>query len=296
MTYSIGFGRYGPAEGVLTGFYGGGGAGGDPDGDPTPIFYGDLVIDSVTVAENIHVLDSVTGSSTALVKIVWTHPSVGFDEQLLNMVGEYLVSYRGGSTSFTPEASTREAEMTLTGLQVGLPIVIRVRAKTNAGALGPFHNIALITEYDRDAPPTPTTPSLYGTVRGVQAEWDGGFQDNAPRPPDFYYVRAEYSATVDFADVILGGQLTQAGTTAATLAFGTGKFRAYARFVAVDRSGNQSDPSPVVYIDSAQIVNADLTDDIIDSRLLGTFAVQQENVADFALTVRKLVSLRHQLY
>ena len=292
MTYSIGFGRYGPAEGVLVGTS----TGGLPydTGSPPPIFYGDLVITSLQTSSVV--VQDPAGHQTAEVTLSWSTPSAGFDERLLNQVGSYYVSFATGTGSYTPEAVVFAPETVLAGLPVGLPIVVRVRAKTNAGAYGPYHSAALITAYDTAPPPTPSPPGLYGTVRGVQATWDGTFEGGAARPTDLLYIQVEYSATVGFDSVIKGGTLAAAGTSVASLAFGNSPFRAYARLRAVDRAGNVSAPSAVVYVDSARIAALDLDDHAVDSRVLAPSAVQTANVADFALTVVKLKSLQHALY
>lgn len=150
-------------------------------------------------------------------------------------------------------------------------LAIRVRARTGAGVYGPYTYAVVETAKDTTPPPTPAGVGGRPLVKAVAFSWDGTFLDGAPRPPDLAYVALEVligTEWVRMGQLLEAGELVVGTRTALTV---TG------RFISVDLVGNvQTVPSAEVTLAPGQ--------------------VEEIDIADLSLTVRKFNTVQHLIY
>ena len=135
-------------------------------------------------------------------------------------------------------------------------------------------------------PSRPDTPDLTPIIDGISVAWNGTFVD--PRPLDFLHVRVYVSgASADFihGPSNLIGVLAEAGSLPVTQLSGP----QWARFVAVNTSGKESEPSftagPATPL---AVVATDVIDGIITDLKLAAGAVTEAKLAASAVTVTKI--------
>lgn len=126
-------------------------------------------------------------------------------------------------------------------------------------------------------PPAPTSFAVLPVPGGLKVRWFGYFIDDAVPPMDFTRVEVHASQEDGFdalsADTLRHSFETPRGGEV-VIALAPGVW--YVRLVSRTQSGKASPPS---------------------EQVAGTASlIQADDVADFALTVKKFQSLRHQLY
>lgn len=126
-------------------------------------------------------------------------------------------------------------------------------------------------------PPAPASFTVLPVAGGLKVRWFGYFVDDLIVPMDFTRVEV-HASQVDGFDALTADTLQTSFETPrggeVTLSLAPGVW--YVRLVSRTQSGKASPPS---------------------EQVAGTAAlIQSQDIADFALTVTKFQSLRHQLY
>lgn len=247
------------------------------------------------------VLDNYQGSYVSIVRATWDPIVADTSETAdsdVSPVTDYLCSYAYANEGWSREGGTGGVNaFTTHAVPTGAEVTVRVRARRESGAVGPYTTATIVTSRDETPPPRPSAPTVIGTVRGVSVGWNGLFVQpdgtgSAPRPADFAYVIAEVSTTSDFAVIVKGGVLSEAGQTAVTRLTDGTPFTAYARLVAVDHSGNRSALSAVTTGGSiAGLVDKDLADAAVTAQKILDGAVSTLKLADNAVVGAKLADL-----
>lgn len=251
---------------------------------PTTLALGALSL-STTTERDVH------GRITASVRAEWAPPPQGEHPTDPHGVGSYEISYTTlVGTGWTPNQATEVRDVTIRGLPVAADVIVRVRAKTNAGTLGPWEQASIRTRADTVPPPVPSAPGIEGTLRGAAFTWDGLFAGGVLPPSDYQYVEAQFSLDPAFppsASRIAGEKLFAAGSTA-VYQLGTPPFVVHARLRSMDNSGNLSDWSAVTSGSGIQVIPADIGQGAVTTAALAEAAVTAQKILDSAVSTFKL--------
>lgn len=165
---------------------------------------------------------------------------------------------------------------------------VRVRAVGRNERRGPFTPTqTILVDPDQEPPPPPTTPVLSTRLGVIQAYWDGLAAGSLPMPLDFDHIQVWMSAdpVEDFERI---DTLYREGS--AVVPNQPYNELRYFYFVAVDRSGNESEPSGVQSIATDQLVPTDVTPGSIGYELLEEGAVRDDILADDAVRNRHVAA------
>lgn len=135
-------------------------------------------------------------------------------------------------------------------------------------------------------PPRPNTPDVVPLMAGVGVEWNGDFSTGT-RPLDFSHLNVYASGAGEnfiSGPTNLVGTLTNAGTVPVAPVTGT----YWARFVAVNTSGEESEPSFTASGTATPVVADEVLDGIITEVKLATDAVTAAKIAAGAVTETKV--------
>lgn len=148
-------------------------------------------------------------------------------------------------------------KVTLTALSAGTKYALKFRSRS-ATDISPWSRVFyLLTMTDLTPPDVPDGPILTTKLGAITIEWDGKLMGGDP-PLDFQYIEIHRYVTSGFAptEATLVDTMRTAGITAQSdLAYDTPY---YYKFVAVDYSGNRSNPSAEATVTPARLVDTDL--------------------------------------
>lgn len=149
--------------------------------------------------------------------------------------------------------------------------------------------VAVFVDRDAEAPDVPSAPILDSRLGVVRLTWDGLSEFGTPMPSDFNYVTVWMSETASEDD---GWEpvdtLYRQGVSAIPdLPYDT---EFYFRLTAIDRSGNESEPSAMGSISVQQLVPGDITPGSIGYELLAEGAVRDDILADDAVRNRHVAA------
>lgn len=135
----------------------------------------------------------------------------------------------------------------------------RVAAMSTEGIWSGSAQASYITmEIDEIAPFQPTTPIVTAYLMTIKVMWDGlGYSPSGVTtnmPPDFSHVEVHGGTSPDFLQMSRLGNINEVGFYTAV---GLVNETRYYRFVAVDVSGNKSNPSAAQSITPQRLVDAD---------------------------------------
>lgn len=200
--------------------------------------------------------------------VTWTPPSENADATPLEDLAYHLVSYALTATPSATDWKTAEvantASATIRDLPPGAPFVVRVSAVDSAPNQGAWAESPAVTlDVDVTPPPVPSTPDATARLGQVTVAWDGTNQSGAPAAPDFDHVEihiSELSGFVPDASTLIDRLPGPGLRVISDLPYGETR---YIRLVAVDRSGNASDPSTQTAVVVTPLVNTDVIGEII---------------------------------
>lgn len=149
--------------------------------------------------------------------------------------------------------------------------------------------VAVFVDRDAEAPDVPSAPILDSRLGVVRLTWDGLSEFGTPMPSDFNFVTVWMSETASEDD---GWEpvdtLYRQGVSAIPdLPYDT---EFYFRLTAIDRSGNESEPSAMGSISVQQLVPGDITPGSIGYELLAEGAVRDDILADDAVRNRHVAA------
>lgn len=122
--------------------------------------------------------------------------------------------------------------------------------------------VTMTMTQDTTPPPPPSAPIVTTGFRIVTVEWDGLTEDGTDMPADFSRVRVYLAATEDMADAVLAGSLSYPGTwNSETMA---ADVPVWVTMTAVDRVGNESDPTDPVSVTPRALVSDEDIQDALD--------------------------------
>lgn len=125
----------------------------------------------------------------------------------------------------------------------------KIRARDNVGNLSGFSDPVTVTmAQDVTAPPAPSQPILLTRNGVLEARWDGLDVNGDPMPGDLDLIQVHRSQVSGFTPEATDtdtavASMSSAGTVLVSASFNPGDTW-YVRFLAIDHSGNVSDPSP----------------------------------------------------
>ncbi len=170
-------------------------------------------------------------------------------------------------------------------------IEVRIQAFDRWGNAGVWSQwVVTRTGKDGTPPPPPSPPVVDNYLGLLRVEWAGGAAGGQPMPPDLAHVEVHVAAVANFAagEATLVGSMTVAGPVFTESAYGQTR---YAKLVAVDTSGNRSQPSAEVTGVSQPVVAADIFDGAVGSAKLADLAVTTAKINDLAVNSAKIGSL-----
>lgn len=220
----------------------------------------------VTVSSVAYTTDQ--NVTLAAVTVQWDAVTFNSDGTGLTDLGYYVLYWRYQSTSMQPVLAlvswtavgpTNDLFANFSGVRPGTWIDVKVGAVDAMGNSSGWSTIVQhLTASDSVAPPTPSTPLMTALISAVRIEWDGLGSIGQAMPADFSHVEVHVSTVNNFTpststlyDTILG---------AAAIGYTKGAYGVtqYARFIAVDTSGNKSAASAVASAIPRQILNPDV--------------------------------------
>ncbi|WP_066373990.1 fibronectin type III domain-containing protein [Herbidospora mongoliensis] len=169
---------------------------------------------------------------------------------------------------------------TYSPLSVGFTYAFKVRA-VSEGTKGVFSDtLAVLIPNDVTPPPVPTTPTLSTRLGIIYVTWDGQGLNPAPgpMPVDFDHAKIFMTDGVDPAIEIgafrIGGSYVVAGQP-------YGEDRTF-HLTAVDRAGNESDPSDEATIATVPLVDTDLIGQVVSGANIvdGSLVAAEKIVAE----------------
>ncbi|MGP5484361.1 hypothetical protein ACTXMZ_15400, partial [Brachybacterium alimentarium] len=140
----------------------------------------------------------------------------------------------------------------------------RVRAIAEAsGREGEWSRpVTMTMTQDTTPPPPPSDPVVSTGFRIVTVEWDGLTEDGTDMPSDFSRVRIYLAETENMDDASLAGSLSYPGSwNSETM---PADVPVWVTMTAVDRVGNESDPTPAVEITPRALVSDEDIQDALD--------------------------------
>ncbi|MFT4288179.1 hypothetical protein [Nocardioides sp.] len=243
---------------AVTGGASAGGTGGQPYPGPDSRLPAQVL---GLVASSDAYLDAL-GDAHARVALDWADVTTD-DEGVLLSIRGYEVWRRIGVGQWTKVTDVVESGVELSPLPINQTQQYRVRAVSMDYVLGPFSEVeGITTAWDTIPPPTPSTPVLSESMGIITVAWDGRDEHGLGMPLDFDHCRVTFD----------GDQVGRVGT-------GTGEDTAVfadrpydvpiqVRLIAVDRSGNASDPSASATVTPRRIVEDNIGDGAITAALL----------------------------
>ncbi|MGI5161383.1 hypothetical protein [Microbispora sp. CA-102843] len=246
------------AAGILDGGIASGGTGGAPAPDATGRV--PAAPEGLIVAGDAYI--GPDGYARGIITATWSPVVADVNGVAINVDGYQVFARRNGTTQESGQITVTDGAGTIASyapLQTRTDYAIKVRAVAN-GTPGEFS-----TEYvvyvpdDLTPPPVPTAPTLATRLGIIYVTWDGQGVGSG-MPADFDRVRVWMSADggVSWEDV---GSLTVTG--ALVVAGEPYNEERLFRLTAVDRSGNESDPSASASIATVPLVDTDIIGQII---------------------------------
>lgn len=149
--------------------------------------------------------------------------------------------------------------------------------------------VPVLVERDGTPPDIPSTPIMDSRLGVVRATWDGLSAFGTPMSLDFDYVTVWMSQTASEEDgwEPVDTLYRQGVSVIPDLDYDV---TYYFRFTAVDRSGNESDPSQLASISVQQLVPGDITPGSIGYELLAEGAVRDDILAEDAVRNRHIAA------
>jgi len=253
----------------------------------------------ITGATSIAFLDGTRGVRAA-VEVAWIPPTVNTDGSILTDLAGYTVQFALASSAdaFNAAATVNNsgAESAVFDAPANETILIRVRAfdqhgNTSDWSAPPY---PYTTAADDTPPPVPSAAVVSEYLGTVRITWDGLTADGTNMRVstiDFDHVEVHISTGSLFtpSDATLLGFLYDRGSMVQTdLPYAVTQ---YARFVAVDWSGNKSDPSAQGSATPAPVVSADVFDGAIGTAKLADAAITTAKINDLAVNNAKIGDL-----
>lgn len=261
-------------------------------------------VDSATV-------ERLDGSIAAVATVSWPQVTQNADGTIYDDAGNYFVSWRslGGLDGRAPvspwtlEVVARTESAYVEEVEPGSYFQARVRTQDSSGNTSGYTLSPIVQVVEDTTPPLkPTAPTLTPSLGVIRAVWDGladvGNGTTAPMSADLRHVEVHVSDVGGFepSAATLYDALTNPGTS--PIVDRNYDALTYVRFVAVDRTGNRSDPSAEVSAQPERVVSQDLVDEIIsnekivngaiDTAKIALGAVSADRIADLAVTVEKI--------
>jgi hypothetical protein len=253
----------------------------------------------VLSADSIAFLDGTLGVRAA-VTVAWEPPVLNVDGTVITDLDHFNVQF---ALATSPDvwnagitANSGTADHATFTAPAGQTITIRVNAVDRNGNTSVWSDPPYpITTSDDDIPPPVPSDAVVSEFLGtVRISWDGLTADGAimyEAAIDFDHIEVHLSPGSLFTpdDSTLVGRMYGLGTfTVTDLPYGVEQF---ARFVAVDWSGNRSDPSGQGSATPAQVVEDDVFDGAIGTAKLQDAAIVTAKIANLAVNDAKIGSL-----
>lgn len=227
--------------------------------------------------------DPTTGTQYAQATATWMPVTTDVDGTPVGELKGYRIQWRQAELSaaiFEVDAGAGATMVSWSPIVPGTEIEARIAAYDrwdNYSTWSPWTYV--MAGVDETAPSRPTGVSA-GNYNGLyRSGWDGSFA-GAARPADLSYVEVHLSSLNGFVpdeddlDATLVGTLFAPGYVYTDIDRAPYGQTRYMRMVAVDTSGNRSEPSVQVSAATGQVVSSDLFDGIIDdSRLMADVAI-----------------------
>lgn len=206
-----------------------------------------LIVTGLTAAITYGVDDN---STLPYANVTWNWAAVTIanpDDLDADPVVDYMFGYATTSDPNAPVvfSSTGGARTAIVrNLPINISVVGKVYAVTAKGAKGPTASLVVTITKDNVAPPQPSTPIMAAGLKQVSVTYDGKTSTAAAMPSDFKYVEVHIGTANNFTPsaATLFGVLS--GGMTLIVPADNNYSPIYARFKAVDTSGNiQPTPS-----------------------------------------------------
>lgn len=272
----------------VTGGSGGspGGGGGQPGEDTRrPAAPENLLLATATY---INQMGEARGQITAS----WSEVDRASDGTEMSMSGyEVWVRRAAANEQFERMATTdsqTDVDATMSPFEIEETYEVRVRAIGRNNRAGLFSAVqAIVVQRDETPPPPPSDPQLSTRLGTIRVFWDGLDEIGVQMPIDFDYVRVHMADSPAGPFEVVDNLYREGVAVVVNQPYGQDRFF---RFTALDRSGNESDPSGVQSIATEQLVPGDVTPGSIGYELLEEGAVRDDILADEAVRNRHIAA------
>lgn len=172
--------------------------------------------------------------------------------------------------------------------EVGEAYEVKVRAIARNDRASAFTEAQqVVPAPDSTAPPVPSDPQVSTRLGVINVYWDGRNEAGGGMPLDFSHVRVWMGAELGGTYEVIDGLYSQGSAVIPDQPYGEER---HFYFTAIDRSGNESGPTPVFTIIPSQVVEADITPGSVGYELLQEGAVRDDILADDAVRNRHIAA------
>ncbi|MEV0617557.1 fibronectin type III domain-containing protein [Nonomuraea sp. NPDC050404] len=210
------------------------------------------------------------------------------------------------------QTASGDVSVSVSSLNVDAEYAFKVRAVGNDGTKGEFSPpVAVLIPNDTTPPPVPSAPTLTTRLGVIHVAWDGLGTGGVPMPIDFERVRVwMQDPLAPGTPAVEVDYLTAAGVVVIPDQPYNEPREVW--LTAIDRSGNESQPTAAGVIATVPLVDADLIGEIIDgaehiidgtipgdakitadsitSRLIRALAIEADKIAANAITADKVAA------
>ena len=238
------------------------------------------------------------GQTFANVAATWTQVTTNSDGTILEDLEGYTVRWRySGETAWRYIPAVMDTTATWSPVTPGLSVEAQVSAHDRIGnpsGWSPSPAATVITGKDTTPPGVPSTPIGDNYLGLTRFRYDGKTASGAALAPDLNIVEVHVSSTSGFTPDRTANSTTRIDSlSAAGSSFYKGTYGVtyYAKFVAVDKSGNASAASAQGSAVGTQVVSNDVLDGAIGTAKIANLAVTSAKVGLAQINTAQIGSL-----
>lgn len=242
-----------------------------------------------TLTSSAYVL--ADGTTLGQISASWPAVTTNSDGTAMTDLDRYEVAYNVTGQGYKGSTSQATTSWNASGLPVGATVTVYLLAVDKSGNRSGTAQASIVVAADATPPPVPSAPVVTSGLSLVRVAWDGKGSAGEAMPPDFDYVEVHASiagAAFAPAAATLVENMRVAGQVAMTdWPYGS---TVYVRLVAVDRSGNKSNPSAAGSGMPEQVDLGDLPDQLLTAAKLADGAVEAGKLAAGAVTAAAIAA------
>jgi hypothetical protein len=231
------------------------------------------------------------GHTKAVLLAGWNFVTGNTDGSFANDLAEYrfVWKYSDWDDDHAQVAIVHGNAVSLSPIDIGRDVTAYVYVVDNAGNQSARStSVTANTGTDTTPPPALSTPQMESRLHTATITWDGLGLAGAPLPPDFKHAEVWASNISDVPETQLVGTLSAAGDLVIVATMYEIGEELYAKFIAVDTSGNRGPESPIGSVTIAGIQGDDIEENSVTANLIAAGAIGAEHINAGAIDTARL--------